>query len=271
MPFVESAGARIHWSAEGQGTPVLLIMGHLYSARMWYPLLPALTRSHRAIWFDNRGTGESSTTSSVTVADFAQDALAVLDAAGVERAHVYGVSMGGGIAGEFAMRYPERTASLILGCTMMKTAEKPRAPWIARLLYHLPHRLFRALLLSRMTAAAYGSAAPADAVARDMKVLAEEKFTMPGVAAQAAAIGRYVTSREAVARLSMPALVLHGDEDRAVDVRYGREFAAAIPNSRLIILDGAGHNYLVAAGPRSSAAVLEFLADVDRRTAAPSG
>jgi pimeloyl-ACP methyl ester carboxylesterase len=265
MPFVESAGARIHWEAEGQGTPVLLIMGHLYSARMWYPLLPSLTQNHRAITFDNRGTGESSTTSRVTIAEFARDALAVLDAAGVERAHVYGVSMGGGIAGEFAMRYPERTESLILGCTMMKTAETPSASWTARLMYRLPRGLVRALLLSRMTAASYGSAAPPDAVARDMQVLAEEQFTMRGLAAQAAAIASYVTSREAVGRLRMPVLVLHGDEDRAVDVRYGREFAAAIPDSRLTILNGAGHNYLVAAGPQSTAAVLEFLADVDRR------
>ena len=58
MPFVGSAGACIHWEAEGQGTPVLLIMGYLYSSRMWYPLLPALTHDHRAIYFDNCG-GES--------------------------------------------------------------------------------------------------------------------------------------------------------------------------------------------------------------------
>lgn len=264
MPFVESAHARIHWEAEGQGTPVLLIMGHLYSARMWRPLLPALTQRHRAIYFDNRGTGDSSTTPSVTIAELAGDALSVLDAAGVERAHVYGVSMGGGVAAEFAMRYPERTRSLILGCTMMKTAEKPGAPWFARLLYRLPHGLFRALLLSRTTAASYGSAAPAEAVARDLQALAQERFTMQGVAAQAAAIASYVTSREAIGRLSMPVLILHGDEDRVVDVGYGRELAAAIPGSRLTILNGAGHNYVVAAGAQSTAAVLEFLADVDR-------
>ena len=181
MPFVESAGARIHWEAEGQGTPVLLIMGHLYSARMWYPLLPSLTQTPRAITFDNRGTGESSTTSSVTIADFARDALSVLDAAGVERAHVYGVSMGGGIAGEFAMRYPERTESLILGCTMMKTAETPSASWTARLMYRLPRGLVRALLLSRMTAASYGSAAPPDAVARDMQVLERAKSELQSI------------------------------------------------------------------------------------------
>jgi hypothetical protein len=74
---------------------------------------------------------------------------------------------------------------------MMKTAEQRRQPWIARLLYRLPHSVFRWLALSRMSAEAYGSAAPADAAARDMQVLAEERFTMRGVAAQAAAIATY--------------------------------------------------------------------------------
>ncbi len=137
MPFVDSGGARIHWETQGAATPVLLIMGHLYSGRMWYPLLSALTQKHQAITFDNRGTGGSDTTRSTTVQQLAADALAVLDAAGVQRAHIYGVSMGGGIAGEFAMRYPERVKSLVLGCTMMKTAAGAR-PWLARLIYHLP-------------------------------------------------------------------------------------------------------------------------------------
>jgi pimeloyl-ACP methyl ester carboxylesterase len=261
MPFVDSGGARIHWDAEGTGSPVLLIMGHLFSSRMWAPLLPALTRKHRAIWFDNRGSGESDTTRSVTIPELAADALAVLDAAGAERAHVYGVSMGGGIAAEFAMRYPGRVASLVLGCTMMKTTAGARRSALAQLLYHLPRSLVRALPRSR---AGYGSAAPAEAVDEDLKRLDGERFTMRGARAQAAAIASYATTREAVARLPMPTLVLHGDEDRSVDVKYGRELAEVIPGSRLVIFEGAGHNYLVAAGPASTAAVLDFFAEVDR-------
>ena len=84
---------------------------------------------------------------------------------------------------------------------------------MARLIYHLPLGLVRRLMRSRLTAAAYGSAAPAEAVAKDMEVLAGERFTMQGVRVQAAAIADYVTTREAVARLAMPTLVLHGDED----------------------------------------------------------
>jgi pimeloyl-ACP methyl ester carboxylesterase len=264
MPFVESGGARIHWEEQGAGPPVLLIMGHLYSSRMWYPLLPALTQKRRAIIFDNRGTGLSDTTGFVTIGQFAADALAVLDAAGVERAHVYGVSMGGGIAAEFAIRYPDRVASLVLGCTMMKTADKPdRSSWMSRLIYHLPLGLVRSVMRSRIDRAAYGSAAPAEAVARDIEVLTDERFTMKGVRVQSEAIAAYATTREAVARLAMPTLVLHGDEDRAVDVKYGRELAETIPNSRLVIFEGAGHNYLVAAGQASTQALLQFFDEVE--------
>ena len=271
MPFTANNGVRLHWDETGSGTPVLMIMGHLYSSRMWYPLLPALAAKHRAIYFDNRGTGDSDTTPSATIGDLADDALAVLDAAGAKRAHVYGVSMGGGIAAEFAMRYPDRVSSLVLGCTMMKTAVAPGPRGLARLIYYLPQGLVRAVMRGRMSTEAYGSAAPPAAVAKDMEVLASDRFTMRGVRVQAEAIAKYATTREAVGRLAMPTLVLHGDEDQAVDVKHGREFAAAIPGSRLVIFEGAGHNYLVAARETSTAALLDFLEEVDRDPGARPG
>ena len=69
------------------------------------------------MWFDNRGTGNSDATSTATVSDLAADARAVMDAAAIERAHVYGVSMGGGIAIKLAHETPARVRSLVLGCT----------------------------------------------------------------------------------------------------------------------------------------------------------
>jgi pimeloyl-ACP methyl ester carboxylesterase len=117
---------------------------------------------------------------------------------------------------------------------------------------------------------AYGSAAPAEAVARDIEVLAADRFTMKGVRVQAEAIARYATTPEAVGRIAAPTLVLHGDEDRAVDVKHGRALAAAIPGSQLAIFEGAGHNYLVAANAASTAAVLGFFDAVDRGVAEPA-
>ncbi|NYT41806.1 alpha/beta fold hydrolase [Sphingomonas sp. R-74633] len=264
MPFVQSSGAKIHWEAEGQGTPVLLIMGHLYSSRMWYPLLPALTKNHRAIWFDNRGTGESDTTSGVTVEQMAADALAVLEAAGETRAHVYGVSMGGGIAGEFAMAYPEHTLSATLGCTMLKT-EKTEIKGAQKLMYNLPRWIVRALF-KRAKPENYGSAAPRDAALHDIGVLAQDQFTMAGVRAQAYAIANYASTPErAREKMTMPVLVLHGDEDKAVPVEQGRKLHEILPHSRYVEYKGAGHNYLVANNEASTRDFLGFIDAVDAK------
>jgi len=264
MPFVNSNGAQIHWEAQGSGTPVLLMMGHLYSSKMWYPLIPELAKRHRVITFDNRGTGLSDTTGGVTMEQLAADALAVLDAAGEQAAHVYGVSMGGGTAYEFAMAYPERTLSATLGCTVLKTGDaergKARVPWV----YYVPRPLLRLLLRLTAKPAAYGSAAPAAAVAHDRAVLARDRWTVKGVREQNLAINGYTTTRErAQARMTMPVLVLHGDEDQLVPVEHGRELHAVLPHSELVVFPGAGHNFLVAAGEKATHAFTDFIERVD--------
>jgi len=265
MPFTTRNGARLHWEAQGAGTPVLLVMGHRYSSALWYPILPALAEKHRVITFDNRGTGESDTTRGTTIADYADDAVAVMDAAGVERAHIFGVSMGGVIVEDLAMRHPERVLSLLVGCTGILSADKPRMPAIARMLYYLPEPLLKILFASRRRGDhGYGSAAPLDAVAYDQAMIAKDKFTVPGVVAQAKAIAGYCTTKDAVARLTMPSLVLHGDEDLAVPFKWGEELAATLPNSRLVKFSGAGHNFLVADQKKAIAEVLGFLESVDR-------
>ncbi len=118
MSFVENQGTKIYWDEQGQGAPLLLIMGLGYTSIMWYRTRPSLAQRYRTLAFDNRGVGRSDVPPGpYSIAAMASDAAAVLDAAGVARAHVFGVSMGGMIAQEFALQYPERTASLILGCT----------------------------------------------------------------------------------------------------------------------------------------------------------
>jgi pimeloyl-ACP methyl ester carboxylesterase len=267
MPYVNSNGARIHWDSAGQGTPVLLIMGHSYGSNMWYPLIPDLTKTHRAIWFDNRGTGESDTTNGVTMEQMAADALAVLDAAGVDKAHVFGVSMGGGIAYEFAMAYPERTLSATLGCTMLKEATGARKQSRASWLYYLPRFALRGLLRLLAKPESYGSAAPTEAVKRDMEILLKEKWTVKGVREQNLAINNYTTTQErARERMTMPVLVLHGDEDILVPVEHGRDLHKILPHSELVIFPGAGHNFLVAAGERANKAFIGFIDRVDAQT-----
>src|ERR1700683_5189886 len=118
MPYVENQGTKIHWDEQGLGAPILMIMGLGYASPMWHRMRPALSQHFRTIAFDNRGVGLSDVPPGpYSIAAMASDAAAVLDAVGIAQAHVFGVSMGGMIAQEFALEYPVKTRSLILGCT----------------------------------------------------------------------------------------------------------------------------------------------------------
>jgi pimeloyl-ACP methyl ester carboxylesterase len=109
MPLVENRGAKIYWDQQGQGVPILLIMGLGYPSDLWHRTRPMLAARYRTIALDNRGVGRSDAPlGPYSIAVMAEDARAVLDTAAVESAHIFGVSMGGMIAQEFALRssYP---------------------------------------------------------------------------------------------------------------------------------------------------------------------
>lgn len=118
MAYARSGPVRIYWEEEGTGEPLLLIMGLSFSLAMWEGLRPFLAQHFRIILLDNRCVGKSDLPlRPFSIGDMAEDAIAVLDAAGVRSAHVFGISMGGMIAQELAVRRPERVNKLILGCT----------------------------------------------------------------------------------------------------------------------------------------------------------
>jgi pimeloyl-ACP methyl ester carboxylesterase len=117
------------------------------------------------------------------------------------------------------------------------------------------------LLLRKRTG--YGSAAPLDRVAFDQAMLKKDKSTVRGVIAQAAAVSAYIVTTDRVATLTMPALVLHGDEDGLVPFAWAVELAKTLPNARLVTLHGAGHNFMVARGEETATALLDFVRGVE--------
>ena len=266
MPHADNDGARLFWEERGAGSPLLLVMGHTYSSAMWYPAVDVLAQRHRVITFDNRGTGKSSTMRKITVADMARDAFAVLDAAGVGSAHLYGVSMGGGIILEMARQRPDRVRSLLLGCTLAKTPDKPGVPRLLRPLLHLPAPLIF-MLLKKLSGPAnphpYGTRAPADKVAHDEAVIAANPTSIRTSVVQSKAINAYSITADEVRALRMPSLVLHGDEEALVPYDAGVELHGLIGHSEMITFSGAGHNYFVAAGDEANAAALDFLDRID--------
>ncbi len=264
MPVLDRGGVRIAWSDRGQGAPILLIMGHRYSSGMWYPVYEGLGGRYRLISFDNRGTGLSDAPARTSVSEMMEDALAVLDAAGVDSAHVYGVSMGGGIALEFAIRHPERTRSLILGCTLAKTPDVKSSPkWLLNIVYRLPMWALKAMSPKRYKNG-YGDAASDEAIARDQAVLTKDKFSRRGVLAQAKAIADYSVDPAAVRAVRAPTLVLHGDQDTTVPFEGGRTLSEMIPGARLVTLEGCGHNYFVGARDKANTAVDQFITGVEQ-------
>jgi len=116
---VTADGANLAWREFGAGEPLLLISGQAVDSTSWDAIVPVFSKHFRVLTFDHRGTGHSSAggDAGYSTRGFASDAVAVLDAAGVRSAHVYGHSMGGRVAQWIAIDSSARVASLVLGAT----------------------------------------------------------------------------------------------------------------------------------------------------------
>jgi pimeloyl-ACP methyl ester carboxylesterase len=236
----------LHWESVGSGPPVLLIMGLGLSGGAWWRTVPVLSRNLRVISFDNRGVGRSkSLTYSYTTEAMADDAASVLDAAGVERAHVYGISLGGMVAQQLALRHPRRVQSLVLGATH---PGGPRAVSPDREVIDFFRR--RPDLPQEEAAWAsvpynYGPRCRRRHVGRIAEDIAQRlahPFPAEAYRAQLYA-GRLHNCLGQLGRLRTPTLVVHGRHDRLIPVRNAELLAARIPAARLRILEESGHLY----------------------------
>jgi pimeloyl-ACP methyl ester carboxylesterase len=257
------------WEITGDGEPVLLIMGLGLSGDAWWRTVPVLARRLRVITFDNRGVGRSRAFSyAYTTEAMADDAATVLDAVGVERAHVYGISLGGMVAQALALRHPERVRSLVLGAT---SPGGPRAAWpSAEVTAFLRRRLRMAPEESAWESVPinYGPRCRAEHFERIEEDVAQRlahPFSERAYRAQLFA-GAWHNCLGALPRIAVPTLVVHGALDRLIPVANAHLIADRIPGARLRILEEAGHRYPTEA-PDADRAIARFLAD-QRRAAA---
>jgi len=260
MPFADNQGTRIYWDEEGTGPPVLLIMGLGYPSAMWHRTRPALSASYRTIALDNRGAGQSDVPPGpYSIAVMASDAAAVLDAAGVPSAHVFRISMGGMIAQEFALQYPGRVRSLLLGCTAAGGPNAKRAEPAAVEMLKARTWMSREEAAEAAVPFIYDAATPRRLIDEDIARRHPWPTSPAGYLAQLQAILAW----EAFSRLpqiTTPTLVIHGKVDRLVPPGNGELIAARIPDAQLVLLERASHLFATDQPEAAEKTISEFLA-----------
>jgi pimeloyl-ACP methyl ester carboxylesterase len=246
MPSVDAGGTELYYERGGQGEPMLLIQGMSATHLAWgRPFLSELESSFDCIVFDNRGMGRSGQAElPFDVADMAADAAALLDALGIETAHVVGISMGGAIAQELALAHPGRVRTLTLGATFCGGPEgslmAPEDLQMLGVAYASgePEQVFRAMWEINLSPAHRVEDSNFGAF-REMG--AALPAPRPVVMQQMRACAEHDTSGR-LDRIDLPTLVVHGTADRLIRFANGELIARLIP-ARLVPLEDVGHMF----------------------------
>jgi 3-oxoadipate enol-lactonase len=259
MAFVENQGVKIYWDEQGQGEPVLLIMGLAYPSQMWYRTRPLLASRYRTLVLDNRGIGQSDVPPGpYPIALMASDVKVVMDAAGIESAHVFGVSMGGMIAQEFALQYPARVRSLILGCTAAGGPTAVRAEPEAIQMLMRREKMSPEQAAEASVPFVYDPATPRERIDEDVAI---RRPWFPSAAGYAAQL-QGILGWEAYSRINQivaPTLVIHGESDRLIPPGNASLIAERIPVAKLVMIPHASHLFLTDQTEVSHHAILQFL------------
>lgn len=279
MPTAQCNGIELYYEEQGAGEPLLLIMGFTAHSMMWLMQVPALSQKYRVITFDNRGVGRSATPSGpYTTRQMADDAAALLDHLGIERAHVVGWSMGGMIAQELALAHPQKLNRLVLLSSIARAL--PYADnWLTFTMQATDQvnngALDRAGFIINSMPWLYTAAyltQPHLVQAGLQQALADPFPARPlGIAGQAEACRSHLfgDALERLKGITAPTLVLVGAEDILTPAVYSQEMAARIPGARLQILEKGGHGMAIEYAMAVNEALLAFLGEqVPSQTAA---
>jgi 3-oxoadipate enol-lactonase len=263
MPYVRASdGVRLHYRESGRrtGPPVLLIQGLGADKHGWDLQRLALAPWYHTIAFDNRGAGRSDKPfGGYSLEQMADDAVAVLDAVGVESAHVVGASMGGVITQLIALRHTERARSLTLACTACQ------------------HHAWRVELLAEWaeTAITRGVGAMTSEAARWVigprsfrrlspaigwmgpLALSRPPHAFAGQVAGILAIDDHLASR--LPDITVPTLVMVGNQDILTPRGDSEHLAELIPSAELVVISGAAHGFMIEHASTFNRVLLEFL------------
>src|SRR5215210_7940806 len=243
MGMIDANGVRLYAEQAGQGDDVIFISGLADEGACWADQVAGLSDRRRITTFDNRGVGRSeSPPGEYRIVDFAADTTALMDALGIERAHIVGSSMGGAIAQELTLAHPDKVRSLVLNGTYCRGDHFFREvirswQWAARKsdnlrdflnvvnLWCFAPRIYNEGIMEEWLTAAAESphAQSVDAFCRSADALLEHD------------------TADRVGQLSLPVLVTVGELDLCLPERFSRDLVARIPGARLHVVGAQGH------------------------------
>jgi pimeloyl-ACP methyl ester carboxylesterase len=261
--IAEVNGTRLVYEVTGNGPPVVFVHGFTLDMRMWDDQVAPLATSHRVLRYDLRGFGASSNPTVGESFSHVDDLLALLDHLGIERAAVVGLSMGGWVAQEFALKYPDSVSAVILVDSVL--GGRPWSPEASAPL----ESFFRLGAEGRLDEGkAVWLAAPIFACSRRIAPVAARLEEMvreygcwellnedPQLPLDPPAIDR-------LPEIAAPTLIIVGEEDILDFHEIAARFAAEIPGARTVVLPDAGHMANMDAPDAFNRVLLDFLAEV---------
>jgi 3-oxoadipate enol-lactonase len=277
MAIAKVGSIELYYEEHGSGDPLLLIMGLAADSTAWLFQWPAFSKHYRTIVFDNRGVGRSSKPAGpYTIHEMADDAAGLLDGLGIARAHVVGVSMGGMIAQELALRHPQKVRGLVLGCTYPEPdadIERQREFSVGALGGNIsasgdiqidlksldPMQFFQTLLPAVFNQ---------EFIEKELPKLIElfggalqYGFSMEAILGQVTAVMSHKAT-DRLHQIKSPTLVITGDADRLVPPANSDILAKHIPGARLVKIPGGSHGFNFETPELFNREVLSFLATV---------
>ena len=263
-------GIELHVEETGRGSPIVFSHGLLLSTRMYDPQVSVLSARHRCIAYDHRGQGQSAMPEerTISIERTYDDAVSLIESLGRAPCHFVGLSMGGFVGMRLAARKPALLRSLILIDTTSEAEPRRNLP---------RYRALNAITRLGGLRFAAGRVVPimfGESFLRDRHREAERTEQLRRLRGNRRRIYRAVNGvigrddcSDELSAITTPTLVLHGEEDRAISLRRGRELAARIAGAKFVAIPRAGHTATIEAPERVTAEIAGFIAAVE---AAPS-
>lgn len=268
MPRAKVNGINLYYEAYGQGEPLIMIMGFSGTLAGWIFQRRAFQKHFQVITFDNRGVGKTDKPDGpYSIRMMAEDTIGLMNHLKIEKAHILGVSMGGYIAQEIAINYPQRVKKLVLGCTYARQDEKCGHSTEYHCGLGLPDgcsadelkKVPVSKVLRTEFPLAFNNRLYKVVTALLMNVFARRMAT-EGVAAQFQAIAEHDTL-ERLHLIQAPTLVITGTQDRIIKPASSEVLAKMIPNAGLVEIAGGSHSVFIGKSNRFNKEVLDFLKD----------